>query len=69
MRYFSYHEPDASGNDVQTIMSLIQIVRLQIQSHAKVDEHYPSAGEALDDWIIVNWAYECDKQGNALKPY
>jgi len=62
MRYFCYHEYSETG-DVQTIISLIQIVRIQIQSHAKVGQHYPSTSIALDDWIVVNWAYECDRHG------
>lgn len=67
MRYFSYDEPDENFNNVVVTKSEEEIRKeyypLWYEKMCKkfgkevVDRDY-SFEDCLDDWIVVNWAWE-----------
>lgn len=67
MRYYSYIEPDENDKPVTITMSEEEIRALYWDSwytrmckkfgKEYVDQHY-SFKECLQDWIVINWAWE-----------
>lgn len=64
-KYYTYHEPGERG-DVQVIMSVKAIIKERIQIAESHGKAYQSASAALDEWIVVNWAYPCTREGKTL---
>lgn len=71
IKYWTYSDPDENGNELITVMSEEEILNSyfsywvgRMTAVGKQDQI--SKAECLDDWIVVNWAVECDSTGKLL---
>lgn len=69
MKYFAYHEWDEFEDDVQVVLSVRQIVRQQFIYAERLYKRYSSAERAISDFVVGNWAYECNKDGTRRKNF
>lgn len=67
VRYYAYDEPGEYGCNEQTVKHVKEILCEQTKRCELLASGYSSASMAIDDWIVVNWAYACDKNGEAIK--
>ena len=67
-RYYAYDYPGDNGTNHQVISSTRRIIKRQIQFAEEFHGyHYRSADDALCEYLIVHWAYSCNKAGEPVK--
>jgi hypothetical protein len=65
-KYYAYHYLDEDNKDIQVIQSLKEIVKERVTFAEANFSGYPSAQLAINEYIIINWAYPCTKTGEIL---
>ena len=71
MKYYTYVEPDEKMEPVFTTLSEDQIIDIYFKWWSNKMEEADKCDEinhknCIEDWCIVNWASETDKNGNTL---
>lgn len=73
MRYYTYNEPGDDGSNITVTVSEEEILEVykpyflrQMKRITGDTVGFPDE-EIIDQWVVINWAWETDIDGNTLK--